>query len=97
MAAASEVFWSNPARKGYDDFLSRLPHMLNLYTDKGFEFRQDVFNPDLQIRRCINPDSVEINCEVMAMRLSFTRRTEVSPENNPSVMFFLLKLVKTRW
>ena len=65
MAAASEVFWSNPARKGYDDFLSRLPHMLNLYTDKGFEFRQDVFNPDLQIRRCINPDSVEINCEVM--------------------------------
>ena len=65
MAAAAEVFWSNPSRKGYDDFLSRLPHMLNLYADKGFEFRQDVFNPDLQIKRCVQPDSVEITCDVM--------------------------------
>lgn len=65
MAAASEVFWSKPSRKSYDDFLVRLPHMLNIYADRGFEYRQDVLNPDLQIKRCTDPDSVEIRCEVV--------------------------------
>lgn len=65
LAAASEVFWTNPDRKGYDDFCSRLPHMLDIYSGEGYEFRKDVYDPALSMKRCIAPDSVEVSCEVL--------------------------------
>lgn len=40
--AASEIFWSDPAQKDYDDFLRRLPKMLDRYDAWGVNYRKEI-------------------------------------------------------
>ncbi len=38
MAALCEVQWTAPEQKDYDDFLRRLPLLLNIYDQKGWRY-----------------------------------------------------------
>lgn len=48
IAALSELQWSNPDKKNFDFFLSRLPHMLELYTAKGYHYKTDIYDVTLE-------------------------------------------------
>ncbi len=39
MAALAEVQWLRPADKDYDDFLARLPHLVDIYKHYGWTYR----------------------------------------------------------
>lgn len=43
LAAFSEVAWSGSRRGGYEDFLKRLPPMLDLYKKSGFDYAPHFF------------------------------------------------------
>lgn len=48
IAALSELQWSNPDKKNFDGFLKRLPHMLDLYTTKGYHYKTDIYDVTLE-------------------------------------------------
>lgn len=43
-AALSEIQWTNPDKKDYKDFLSRLPRLINLYALEGYNYATHVFD-----------------------------------------------------
>ncbi len=43
-AALSEVQWSLPEKKNYDDFLSRLPQLINWYAAEKYNYAKHVFD-----------------------------------------------------
>lgn len=45
LAALSEVQWSKPAQKNYNDFLIRLPNLTEIYEKRGYNFAKHVFKP----------------------------------------------------
>lgn len=42
MAALSEIQWTQPEKKDFDHFLGRLRHQIDLYTLKGFHYKEDI-------------------------------------------------------
>ena len=49
MAALSEIQWTEPAHKDFDGFLNRLPALLAIYKDPGYDFRQDIYDVTIQV------------------------------------------------
>ena len=49
MAALSEIQWTEPAHKDFDSFLHRLPALLAIYKDRGYDFRQDIYDVTIQV------------------------------------------------
>ena len=43
-AALAEVQWSNPEKKNYENFLSRLPQLINIYDAEGYNYAKHVFD-----------------------------------------------------
>ena len=43
-AALSEIQWSAPDKKNYEDFLSRLPRLIKWYDAEGYNYAKHVFN-----------------------------------------------------
>lgn len=44
LAAICEVQWTQPQKKNYDDFLERLPQLLNIYDKAAYTYATHVFN-----------------------------------------------------
>lgn len=44
MAALSEVQWSQPEKKDYNDFLSRMPRMFDAYNLQGYNYAKHLFD-----------------------------------------------------
>ena len=44
LAALSEVQWTLPEKKNYDNFLQRLPKLISVYDDNGYNYAKHVFN-----------------------------------------------------
>lgn len=42
ISALSELQWTEPEKKNLDNFLGRLRHQLDLYTLKGYHYKQDI-------------------------------------------------------
>lgn len=49
MAALSEIQWTEPSHKNFDNFLKRLPALLTIYRDRGYDFRQDIYDVNIDI------------------------------------------------
>ena len=49
MAALSEIQWTEPSHKNFDSFLKRLPALLAIYRDRGYDFRQDIYDVNIDI------------------------------------------------
>lgn len=43
-AALAEIQWTMPEKKNYENFLSRLPHMINIYESEGYNYGKHVFD-----------------------------------------------------
>lgn len=44
LAALSEVQWTMPDKKNYDNFLQRLPRLISIYDQEGYNYAKHVFN-----------------------------------------------------
>lgn len=51
MAALSEIQWTKPENKNFDGFLQRLPSLLKVYRDKGYDYRSDIHGATIQVLR----------------------------------------------
>ena len=49
MAALSEIQWTEPSHKNFDSFLKRLPALLAIYRNRGYDFRQDIYDVNIDI------------------------------------------------
>lgn len=49
MAALSELQWVESEHKNFDSFLKRLPTMLAIYMERGYDFRQDIYDVTIDI------------------------------------------------
>lgn len=43
-AALSEIQWTNPEKKNYENFLTRLPRLIDLYAAEGYNYAKHVFD-----------------------------------------------------
>ncbi len=50
MSALAEVQWTMPEKKNYDDFIARIPAMLNIYQMKGYNFAKHLYDVKADIR-----------------------------------------------
>ncbi|MDE5639604.1 MAG: family 20 glycosylhydrolase, partial [Odoribacter sp.] len=50
MSALAEVQWTMPEKKNYDDFIARIPSMLNIYQMKGYNFAKHLYDVKADIR-----------------------------------------------
>ncbi|MDD3310125.1 MAG: glycoside hydrolase family 20 protein [Dysgonamonadaceae bacterium] len=62
IAALSEVQWSNPEKKNYNDFLSRLPGLIKIYDQMGYNYAKHVFN--VQVTLTPNNDTNALDVEM---------------------------------
>ncbi len=46
LSATSEIQWTEPMKKNFDSYLRRLPALLNIYKNRGYEYRQDIHEID---------------------------------------------------
>ena len=49
LAALSEIQWTEPSHKNFDSFLKRLPALRAIYRDRGYDFRQDIYDVNIDI------------------------------------------------
>lgn len=52
LSALAEVQWTMPEKKDYDDFIARIPSMLNIYQMKGYNFAKHLYD----VKADIHPD-----------------------------------------
>ncbi|WP_251623478.1 glycoside hydrolase family 20 protein [Odoribacter lunatus] len=61
IAALSEVQWTQPDKKDYIDFVNRIPCLLNIYEQKGYNFAKHLYN----VKAEFTTNSEEGNIEVV--------------------------------
>lgn len=44
LAALAEVQWTQPQRKDFDDFMRRLPRLVGLYEQRGWNYKRDILD-----------------------------------------------------
>lgn len=49
LSALAEVQWTMPEKKNYDDFVSRMPSMLNIYQMKGYNFAKHLYDVKVEV------------------------------------------------
>lgn len=84
-AALAEVQWSNPADKNYEDFLSRLPRLINIYDAENYNYGKHVF--DVTTTFTTNPATGAVEIEMKTIdnapiyyTLDGTEPTKSSPQ-----------------
>lgn len=50
IAALSEIQWTQSEHKNLDNFLERLPHMLDLYTLHGLTYKDDIYAVNINVK-----------------------------------------------
>ena len=51
MAALSEVQWSAPKHKNYDEFLQRLPRLIDVYKVNGYNYAHTIYNVKMELKQ----------------------------------------------
>lgn len=60
MSALSEVQWTMPEKKNYDDFIARIPSMLNIYQMKGYNFAKHLYDVKVEIQPDYEAGAVKV-------------------------------------
>lgn len=60
LAAMSEVQWMRPGKKNYDQFLTRLPHLLALYDKLGYLYATHVFDVEAVLTPNFDTNALDI-------------------------------------
>jgi len=60
MSALAEVQWTMPEKKNYDDFIARIPSMLNIYQMKGYNFAKHLYDVKADIRPDFEAGAIKV-------------------------------------
>ncbi len=60
MAAISEVQWTQPEKKDYDNFLERLPQLTDLYEREGYGYASHVFDIKAGLESNFQTESIDV-------------------------------------
>lgn len=60
LAAASEVQWTMPEKKNFDDFANRMPQLLNVYNLNKYNYGRHLFNVNIGVTAADKPGSINI-------------------------------------
>ena len=60
LAAASEVQWTMPEKKNFDDFANRMPQLLNVYNLNKYNYGRHLFNVTIGVTAADKPGSINI-------------------------------------
>ncbi|MBF1576245.1 MAG: family 20 glycosylhydrolase [Prevotella shahii] len=60
LAAASEVQWTMPEKKNFDDFANRMPQLLNVYNLNKYNYGRHLFNVNIDVTAADKPGSINI-------------------------------------
>lgn len=60
MSALAEVQWTMPEKKDYDDFIARIPSMLNIYQMKGYNFAKHLYDVKADIRPDFEAGAIKV-------------------------------------
>lgn len=64
-AALAEVQWTNPEKKNYEDFLSRLARLVKIYKAEGYNFATHVFDVQADIEP--NPEKGTVDVKMLTI------------------------------
>ncbi len=60
LAAASEVQWTMPEKKNFDDFANRMPQLLNIYNLNKYRYGRHLFNVNIALSPAEKPGSLNV-------------------------------------
>lgn len=60
LAAASEVQWTMPEKKNFDDFANRMPQLLNVYNLNKYNYGRHLFNVNIDVTAADKPGIINI-------------------------------------
>lgn len=60
MSALSEVQWTMPEKKNYEDFATRLPHMMGIYDVEGYNYAKHVYDLKATFTPRIDKSAMEV-------------------------------------
>ena len=66
MAALSEVAWTQPEKKNYDNFLQRLPQLTNLYEREGYNYATHVFDVNAKLEPNFDTNALDVEFSTIA-------------------------------
>lgn len=87
MAALSEVQWTLPEKKNYDNFVNRLPQLTEIYDMEGYNYAKHIFNVRADFKMIQEEGALEVilatvgNADIH-YTLDGTEPTAVSPKYN---------------
>lgn len=65
MAALSEVAWTDPTLKDYEDFRSRLIPLMRVYEDRGYNYARHVTDVNVDFRPDPQAEALIMNCSAL--------------------------------
>ena len=60
LSALAEVQWTMPEKKNYDDFIARIPSMLDIYQMKGYNFAKHLYDVKADIRPDFETGAIKV-------------------------------------
>ena len=66
MAALSEVQWTQPEKKDYDNFLDRLPQLTDLYERAGYNFATHVYDVQASLEPNFQTNALDVEFSTLA-------------------------------
>ena len=66
MAALSEVQWTQPEKKDYDNFLTRLPQLTALYEREGYNFATHVYDVQATLEPNFQTNALDVEFKTLA-------------------------------
>ena len=65
LAALSEVDWTAPEKKNYEDFIARLPQLLSIYDREHYVYARHLFNVDILIDANVEKGYTEVRLSTL--------------------------------
>lgn len=66
MAALSEVAWTQSEKKDYDNFLTRLPQLTDLYSKAGYNFATHVYDVQAKLEPNFQTNALDVEFSTLA-------------------------------
>lgn len=94
-AALAEVQWSNPADKNYDNFLTRLPRLIDWYKLEGYNYAKHVFDVNPRYESNPNDKTVDVFLSTLNDAPIYYTLDGTEPSESSPVFKDILKISET--
>lgn len=64
MAALAEIQWTQPEKKDFENFKQRLPHLISIYDERGYNYARHIMDTHVSYRPDRERRALEVTCSV---------------------------------